>query len=775
MAVKSIGVSVPRNDAYEKVTGRALYVADLKIQGMLHAKVLRPEYAHALIKAIDTSEAEKMPGVKKVVTGQGCSIHFGACYKDQQPLAVEKVRHAGDAVAVVVADTERHAEEALKAIKVTYEPLPHATDPLEAIKEGAALVHEKNGEYKVVPGFFPKKGTNIFHHYKLREGDTVKAFSECDAVVEGDFTYPLNAHSQMEPHGCIACWDSADSVRIWASSQAPFIIREMVADMFHIPFANIKVHVGFLGGAFGGKSDVSIEPMVAYVARFVPGVPVRLVLSRKEEFTSGFVGRGLRGKIKLGAKKDGTLHAIEASLYFADGAYADGACNVVQAAGYVATGPYVIPNCAINAIGVYTNTPSVGAFRGYGHPEAHFMAERAMDMLARKLSMTPEALRRKNFLCDGKRNALGQLITKGHGDIHKCLDGVEGVFKETKKPAHDDEFLYGRGIAAFMKTPMMTTNACSGAIVKFCEDGTVNISVSGVEMGQGSQTVLAQIAAETLKIPYENVRMSKTIDTQFSPHEWQTVASISTYRVGNAIIKACNEVIGKIMKAASQVLQLSEEDLVYEGEFIRSRVNVNAEVALPVKKLLLSYVAPDGKAIGEPIMGTGSHILRGMTFPDSETGRGSCAGQWTFGCQGAEVKVSRKTGKVTVTNLVTSIDVGKALNPELARAQMLGGMMMGYGAALSEEIVFDEKGKIKNPNFNTYKIPTMADMPEKYSVVFVETPQEDGPFGARCIAEHPAIAIPPALVNALYDALGVDFHAIPVTPKTILAALEGRN
>jgi CO/xanthine dehydrogenase Mo-binding subunit len=773
MALSFVGKSVERNDAFEKVTGRAAYVADVKLPGMLHAKALRSEHAHAKILSIDAAEAEKMPGVRSVVTGRDCTILFGACYKDQQPIAVDRARHAGEAVAVVIADSEQEAEKAAAAIKVEYEPLPHVIDPLDAMKEGAPLVHEDNGKLFHVGGFFPVEGTNIFHLYKQRNGDTGKAFGECEHIVEGDFTCPLISHAPMEPHGCVVCWDSPDSIRVWSSTQAPFIVREILGEMFHIPLCNIKVFVSFLGGAFGGKSDVTIEPLCAYAARTVQGRPVRFVLSRKEVFTSTALGRGMKGKIKLGAKSDGTLHALEASLYFADGAFADTSCNVVQAAGYVATGPYEIKNLAVDAYGIYTNSPPVGAFRGYGHPEAHLMMERMMDVLARKFHVKPGELRRKNFLGEGKVNGLGQKMTKGNGDLAKCLELTEEALFAAPRPENDDEYLYGRGIAAFMKTPMMTTNASSGATLTFGQDGSANISISGVEMGQGAQTVLQQMAAETLRIPMEKVRISKTIDTDFSPHEWQTVASITTFRVGNAVIKACRDAIGKILQNASMVLHRPVDDLAYEGDHVTSRCDQN--VSLDVKPLLLSYVEKDGHPVGEPVVGTGTHICWGVTFPDSTTGRGNASAQWTFGCQGAEIKVHRKTGKVTATHLVTTIDLGKLINPDLARAQMVGGMTMGLGAALLEELVFDDKGKIKNANFNNYKIPTLSDVPEKFTVRFVETPQEDGPFGARCIAEHPAITIPPAILNALHDATGVDFYDIPIKPQAVLAALEGRH
>ncbi|MEQ8223199.1 MAG: xanthine dehydrogenase family protein molybdopterin-binding subunit [Candidatus Eremiobacterota bacterium] len=771
MEFQCIGKSVLRTDAYDKVTGRAQFTADIKLPGMLYAKILRGEHGHAKIISIDTSEAEAMPGVRKIVTGQGCTMLFGACIKDQPPLATDKVRHAGEGVAAVIAETEKEAEEAMKKIKVVYEPLPHVTDPLESVAEGAPIIHERNHEYARVPGFPPVKGTNIFHHYKLRKGDTEKGFKESEVTVEEDFYYPLISHVQMEPHACISWWDSPTSVHIWASTQAPFLVREIVSQMFHIPMANIKVEAPYLGGGFGGKSDVVIEPMCAYISSFVPGHPVKLVLTRKEAFTSSLVGRGMRGKIKIGAKKDGKLVALEASLHYADGAYGDTGCNVVTASGFVATGPYEYEHCKIDCYGVYTNSPPVGAYRGYGHPEAHLMTERAMNILAEKLGMTHQELMRKNFLCDGKENALGQIIRPGNGNLYKCLEEVENALYEKPFPKEDENFLYGRGIASFMKTPMMTPNASSGAILRMCEDGSFNISISGIEMGQGCQTVLSQIAAETLKVPLEKINISKYVDTQYSPYEWQTVGSITTYRAGNAVIQACNRAIEKMLQSVSLLHHRPVEDLKYEGEFITSKSDLNLKVEC--KKLAQSYLAPDGHGVGEQIVTTGSHLIRNVQFPGPETGRGNCAGSWTYACEGAEVKVNKKTGDIDVTHLAIAIDLGKALNPELARIQMLGGMMMGYGATFTEELLFDDKGRIKNANLNQYKIPKLSHVPEKFTVKFVETPDEGGPYGARCIAEHPIIGIPPAVLNAIKDATGVDLFEIPVKPKVLLEKMGG--
>jgi len=481
----------------------------------------------------------------------------------------------------------------------------------------------------------------------------------------------------------------------------------------------------------------------------------------------------MRGKIKVGAKKDGKLVAIEASLYYADGAYGDTGCNVVTASGFVATGPYEYEHCKIDCYGVYTNTPPVGAYRGYGHPEAQFMSERIMNILAEKLGMSQQELMRKNFLCDGKVNAIGQIIRPGNGNLYKCLDEVEQALYEVPKPQEDENFVYGRGLAAFMKTPMMIPHASSGAILRMCEDGSFNISISGIEMGQGCQTVLSQIAAETLKVPLEKIHISKHVDTQHSPYEWQTVGSITTYRAGNAIIQACEKAIQKMLETVAAIYHRHIGDLKYEGEFITSKSDLN--LRFETKKLAQAYLSPDGHGVGEQIVTGGSYLIRNVQFPHPETGQGNCAGTWTFACEGAEVKINKHTGDVDITHLAVAIDLGRTLNPSLARIQMIGGMMMGYGATLTEELIFDDRGKIKNANLNQYKIPKLSQMPEKFTVKFVETPDEAGPFGARCIAEHPVIGIPPAVLNAIKDATGVDLFEIPVKAKVLLEKMGGKK
>jgi carbon-monoxide dehydrogenase large subunit len=770
MDTKYVGKSEKRVDAFAKVTGAGTYVADVKLPRMVYAKVLRAGVAHAKIRSIDISQAQAMPGILKVITGKGCKILFGTCLWDQPPLAVDKVRHAGEPVAVAVAQSPAQAQAALGKIKVEYEALPFVLDPIEAASKDAPLVHEKNGEYRRVEYVVhSEKGTNIFQHYKLRKGDIKKGFSEAEVTVEEDFEFPLSNHCALEPHGAICRFLADGSIEMWASNQAPFVLRDVLADMFGVPAARIRVHIPYLGGGFGGKSDVSIEPLTAYVASFVPGYAVKLILSRQEVFTSSLLGRGMKGKMKIGAKRDGTLVALEAALYFSDGAYGDTSWPVVTVAGHNCTGPYEFPNCKVDAYGIYTNSPPVGAYRGYGHPEGQFMSSRLMDILARKLKMKPQDLMRKNFLSAGKKNALGQTITKSHGDIGRCLDIVTKAVFKNGKPGEDDRYIYGRGVAAMMKSPKMAANSSSGCDVKINGDGSVFVNLAGVEMGQGCQTVFTQMASEVLQVPLEKVSVYRDIDTQFAPWDWQTVASMQTYRGGRAIIQACQRAIEVLKSNAAEAFQCPVEEIEYdEGGCFRKGQPKNK---LSLGSLARGYMQENGLTVGVPVATSGSYRVQGLTEPHPETGMGNAAGSWTFGCQAAEIRIDKSSGKLEVLHYASAFDIGKVINPKTCRGQIVGGVVQGLGATLMEKIEFTEKGTVKNANFNAYKIPTIDDMPKKLSVKFVETPNKEGPWSAKPIAEHPIVAVAPTILNAIYDAIGYDFYRIPVTPDEILKAM----
>jgi CO/xanthine dehydrogenase Mo-binding subunit len=774
MTLKCVGKSFERTDGYAKVTGSAQYVADIKLPRMLHAQVLRPKHAHARIKSMDTSGAESSEGVYRVVTGQGGEIFFGACgFLDQNPIAVHKVRHIGEPVAVVIADTVNNAKKALSRIRVDYEPLPVLLDPVESAHNGQVLIHEALGNYRHLRSYFPKPGTNVFHHYRLRKGDIQTGLRQADVVVEGEFEFPLSAHSALEPHGVICRWHEKNCVEIWASSQGPFVLQQVVADMFQIPHSRVRVHVPYLGGGFGSKSDVTIEPMIAYAARSVPGYAVRFICSRKEVMTSTVLGRGMKARAKLGAKKDGTFTGFQAELYFAGGAFGDTAANIVTVAGHNCVGPYHIDHCHVDSYGVYTNTPPVGAYRGYGHPEGCFVSERLVDMLARKIDVSSLELRRKNFLRAGKKNALGETIRDDNGNLYKCLEHVETMLFATAKPEEDDRYLYGRGVAAMMKSPKGATNASTCCQMKFCADGSVQVNLGGIEMGQGAQQAIRQIAAEALKIPQERIAVFREVDTQHSPWDWMTVASMFTYRGGNAVLKTAEKAIQILKENAALVLKARVDDLDYDGEHVFLKRDPKMRVA--AKDLARGYRHENGLTVGEVTEATAGDRLPGCVEPDPKFGTGNAGGTWTFGCQGCELRVDKKTGEVLIDKFVSSFDVGRVISPQMLRGQIVGGVVMGIGQTLKEKIEFTKDGKAANATWAKYKMPRIQDIPLKQDVICVETPEGGGPFGARCVAEHPMVAVSPTILNALYDATKHDFCHIPVTPKDILEGPKAKG
>jgi carbon-monoxide dehydrogenase large subunit len=771
MEFKYIGKNYNRPDAISKVTGKAVYLDDVRLPGMLYAAILRPEYAHAKILSINTAEAESMPGVVKVVTGKGCHYHYGDNIRDLVPMAIDKVRYIGEPVAAVVADTFKHAEAAMKTIKVEYEPLPVYVDALDAIKPDAVLIHEENGEYWHLPTLKPIPGTNIANEYHLVKGKGADGFAEAEVTVEGEFIYPHGSCSAIEPHGSIVWFKEDKTIEAWSSSICPFIIREDLATSYNVPVSDVRIHIPDVGGCFGYKSDITVEQTVAWIANFVPGRPVKWVASRQEDYTSTLLGHGMHTYMKIGAKKDGKLVAIQVKVVHSGGAYADTPVNVTMACTHNSTGPYEFAHCDLLGLTVYTNTPAVGAFRGYGHQESQFATERLMDMLARKLNMDPWELREKNYLCEGKINAQGEKYWKTHGDIFKCADIVKKKVYSSPKPKEDENFYYGRGFAAIMKSPKGAPFSTKGCYMKMNIDGSISINMGGAEVGQGLRTVIRQVAAEALKIPPEKIRVYTEIDTQFSPYEWQTIGSMFTTQGGRAIIRAADKLITILKNTAAQVLKTDADYLEYDGEYVFLRNDPDIRVS--VKEINRGYITDDGITIGDMAQSVSDARLPRYSNPD-KNGQGSIGVSYTFGVQAAEIRVEKKTGKIFVDKFTSVFDVGQVINPKQIRGSVMGGSLISIGASLYEKVEYSPEGKILNPHFFKYHLPTYKEAPEM-DVEFVETPDAVGPFGARGIGEHSVIGPAPAILNAIYDATGKEFYEIPVTPAMMKKALENKG
>jgi len=771
--MKYIGKDIERPDAVGKVTGKAVYLDDIALPGMLHTAILRPEYAHARIVSIDTSQAETMEGVVRVVTGQDApGISYGDNIKDQIPMAVDKVRHIGEPLAAVIAETLPQARTALKQIKVEYEPLPVYVDALKAMEKDAVLIHQDNGAYWHLPSIKPVPGTNIACEYTLKKGDFEDGMRQAEVTIEDEFNYPLGSCAALEPHGTIAWFREDRQIEIWSTTICPFIIREEMAHAYERPISEVRVHVVDLGGCFGYKSDVTIEQTIAYIASFVPGHPVKFMSSRREDFTSTLLGHGIRTRMKIGAKRDGTLTALHARVYHTTGAYADTGVNVIMAATHNCGGPYEFSHCNLQGYSVYTNTPPVGAFRGYGHQESHLAVEILMDRLARKLNMDPFELREKNYLGPGKITTLGEKLWKSNGDIKAAVKKVKTAVFDHPLPGEDDQYYYGRGFAGLMKSPKGAPFSTKGVYLKFNHDGSISVNMGGAEVGQGLRTVVKQVTAEALKVPPDKIKVYNDIDTQYCPYEWQTIGSMFTTQGGRAIVRAADKAIAMMKKTAAQILRVDEDYLSYDGEklFLKS----DPGVFVPVPEIVRGYMYENGITIGEVVQSTADARLPRYSSPD-ENGQGSMGVTYTFGAQACEIRIEKKSGKIIVDHFASCFDVGRVINPKIIRGVVAGGVVMGIGAALYEELLFREDGTIKNPRYNKYHIPRLSEAPGRQTIDFVETPSEIGPFGARGIGEHPLVGVAPSIVNAVYDAIGVEFSDIPLTPDRILDAMRKKN
>ncbi len=775
--LRYVGKSVSRFDGIDKVTGAARYTHDLVVPGMLHAAVLTSPHASARIVHIDTATAVALPGVRAVLTGEGLSYRLGLYMQDKCILAREVVRYQGEPVVAVAADTLDVARAACRLIEVEYERLDPVLDPREAMDEGAPLVHPKLGDYEHMHGvFFPKAGTNVAHQQKIRKGTFDEAFESSDITLTTSFYNPPVQHVPMETHASIAQALPGDRAEIWTSSQSPYTVRHLMSVAFGLPHASIRVHVPYVGGGFGGKAGLGLEPLAYVLSKAAAGRPVRVVATREEEFNSLPSRQGLHSTIEIGCTVDGRIEALKATYVWDAGAYADYGINIGRAAAYAGGGPYAIPNCWIDSFVVYTNKVFGTAYRGFGHLEVLWGIERAIDMMARKLEVDPVVFRRLNLLKAGDTTITGEPFTSGHGSPVGCLDAAAAAI-DWGTPSAASETpgkVRGKGIAALHKAPAMPTFTSCAAVIKLDEDGGADVLVSGVDYGQGTYTVLRQIAAEELKIPIERVHVTWECDTAFSPYDWQTVASRFAFMGGNAVIEASEDCLRQIRSVAARALDVSPEEIVCEDAAAFSLDR--PERRIPYAKLALGYTFPNGNSIGGPVIGHGRFIATGLTHLDPKTGQGLPAQYWTYGAHGVEIEVDTETGEIEILKIATAIDAGKVLNPKLAAGQVVGGVLQGLGSALWEGFRFDEKGRLLNPSLTDYKIPTAKDLPRTTQQILLEFPQPDGPYGARGIAEHPMISVPSAVGNALYDALGIEFTTLPLSyERILLRILERRN
>jgi carbon-monoxide dehydrogenase large subunit len=768
-----IGQSLPRVDAHDKVTGAAIFADDVQFgPGLLYARIKRSPHPHALIKSIDTSRAQALPGVKAVVTGDDFPGYIGLYLQDRHIFCRDRVRYVGEAVAGVAAINEEIAEQAVELIEVDYELLEPVFDAEFGASSAAPLIHPDLGNYEVAPFIFPKPGTNISNHFKIRKGDVAHAWAECAAIVEHKYHIPHVQHVPIEPHVAVAKMDETGEVILWGSSQSPFAQRNLIAKALGISQSKIRVIAPYVGGGFGCKAGVSMEALAVAIAMKTKGRAVKLRLTREEEFYTTFVRQGLTANIKLGCDPNGNLVAMENRLYWDGGASTEYGVNIARAGGYSSSGPYEVPHVKTDSYCVYTNHPVGGAMRGFGMPELHAGLEQCIDELAQAVGMDPVEFRRLNCLKTGSVLVTG---SKMHPTgLSDCIDqAAKAIDWGKKSPPSAPNKRRGKGLAIMWKAPAMPPNAGSSAWLELNEDGTVTLGLGGQEIGQGTFSIMAQMAAAKLGIPYDWVQVAKPIDTQYSPYEWQTVASRLTWSMGNAVVNAAADARQQILDTVAEVWDEDPADLdIVRGEVI----SYKSEEAVPLKDIVIyGLPKPDGSGwLGGPIVGRGKFMPTYVTGLDPETGQGERAVvHYTTGAQAVEVEVDLETGQVVVIRGAAAFDAGKAINPDLVKAQIEGGFVQGISTALFESLQL-EQGVLQNPSFVDYRIATSADAPADLDSLIVEIPQDDGPWGARGVGEHPMVPTIPAIANAIYDAVGVRVGAPPFTAeKVYLAMIEG--
>jgi 4-hydroxybenzoyl-CoA reductase alpha subunit len=752
-----IGRRLPMHDAAAKVKGTAQFTDDIVLPGMLHGKILRSPLPHAKILHIDTSQAKKLPGVKGVVTGQDIPDRpYGIVPKarDEHALAREKVRYIGDDVVAVCAIDPEIAEEALELIKVEYEELPAVFDPLEAIKEGAPTVHDN------VPN-------NISFYIRKEFGAVEKAFSESDYVFEDTFYSQAVNHAPLEPHAAVAQYDPLrGEVTLYSSTQIPFFLRRNLAATLMIPESKVRVIKPKVGGGFGQKIDMFAKDFCAAWFARETGKPVKFVYDREEVFISTRQRHPMYITVKTGMKRDGTIHAQQFKAYADGGAFNSTAPTMIALSCYFLMIPYRVKNLIYEGHHVYTNKPVGGAMRGHGIPQARFAVERQLDMIAERIGIDPVELRLKNSIEAGEPHPAKFIInTCGFSDcLKKAAEAIGWNEKRGKLPR-------GRGIgiagASFPSGVSNMSHISSGSVVQLGQDGAVNVLSGAADIGQGAETVISQIVAEVLGVPMEDIRITAA-DTGLTPLDPGTFGSGVTVRAGNAARLAALEVKEKLFKFVAEKLDAAMEDLVAKDRMIF--VKGVPDKGLSLREAIKGYQYAD---LPMPIVG------RAAWFPPATEPTtlfkedGNFSPSYSFMAQAAEVDVNLETGQIKLLKMVTAHDCGRAINPMLVEGQLEGSVVGGMGQALYENILV-EKGQVMNPSFLDYGFPTFLEMPE-IEAIEVETDDPVGPFGAKEAGEGTQLSPAPAIVNAIYDAIGIDFKELPVTPEKILKTLREQS
>jgi len=746
-----IGRSVPRLEGREKVTGRAEYTHLMRLPGMLHGKIFRSTVAHGRIKSIDTSAAKTIPGVFRVITSDDVrkvipDPYYGPAFHDQPILAIDKVRFVGEPVAVVLAADPHIAEAATHAIVADYEELPPVYDEVEAMT-AKTYVHDElkpAGSFADLKHLKGQKDTNLALNAKLRRGDVDKAFAEAAHVFEHEFRTQKCLHVPFEPFCSIA--DYKDSgLTIYSGAQGPSFVRAEIARLLGWPENKVRIKVPYLGGGYGGKLYIKLEALVT-ACSMIARRPVKVALTMEEQFYQ-ITKHPSTVRLKTGVDKDGRITARKCEVFWNGGAYADIGPRVTHKSGFTAAGPYDIDNIWIDSYAMYTNMTPAGALRGFGMPQLTFAHESHTDMMARALGIDPVEFRRKNVLHNGRPQATGTILKDA--PLEAILDHVaERLRWKEKFDRGSGSLKRGRGLAFALKACVSPTT--SVAIVNVGADGSPTLYISTVDMGQGSDTGMAQIVGEVLNMPAESVRVVAR-DTDVTPYDMGTLGSRSLFHMGHAV-------------------RLAAEDARSKIEALRREVGEPEGSNTPVSGL---FVKKYGMKAGN-IVGSGS-FRPDYAAPDHETGLSpEITPFWMVAATGAEVEVDTETGRVRVQKLINAVDCGTLVNPRIVETQISGAALMQLGFTMFEKINLDS-GQITNASLADYKIPGIADVPPVMVNEAIDAYQHNAPFGAKGVGESATLPLSPAIANAIDDAVGVRLTELPLTPEAVFRALREKD
>ncbi len=769
----AIGKRLPRRDAADKLAGAARYTDDLTRPGMLHAAILGSPWPSARILAIDTAAARALPGVKAVLTGADLPARrWGLFVYDETPLAAGVVRYVGEPVAAVAATDLATARAAAALIEVDYEELAPVLSIEEALKDGAIPVHPDFDGYEKRPdlGF---ERVNEIARQEFSEGDVESAWGNCDVVVEGVYEVPSQSHVYLEPVSAIAEFDRAGKLTVQSANQSVYKVQATLSRALDLPMSNIRVATPAIGGAFGGKSGVTIQPLVAHLAR-ATGRPVRLTLTREEDFMAMRRRHPAIVRVRTGAKADGTLVARDLDIVYDGGAYAEDSPAVLGFGLLMARGPYTIPHCRLRGRAVYTNRLRAAGFRGYGNPQVTFATEAQIDELAGRLGLDPVELRLKNAVEAGGRWIGGQTITSC--GLSECLteardaSGWTGKRHRAGAGAGADAETGGKrrgiGVSAFAHICGLLGTS---ATVRLLEDGTVTLATGAVDLGQGAEAVLAQICAGALDLDIGRIN-SAPVDSDAAPYNWSTGGSRVTYMAGRAVVQAAGAVREQIVSHAAELFECAPADIEIRPG---GRAGI---VGVPEKEIGFGDISLRAHyRSGGPIIGSGALVYDGEAFDTKEALIRNYPferiGTYVFGAHVVEVEVDTVTGKVDILRAWMAHDVGRAINPTEVEGQIQGGFVQGAGYALLEELLWED-GQPINPSMMDYKVFGALDLPLGLHPIIVEDPEPSGPFGAKGIGEPPLVGAAPAIANAVADATGLRLRTLPMTPERVLDALD---